>query len=187
MSKQGTATVTQTDIIDELNASVNPELTELNQKVMSWDTASARCRVWLHDGKSIGLTNGCFDVLHAGHVRLLQFAKANCDRLIVAINSDASTRRLKGKTRPINTEADRAAVLAAMRYVDAVILFDQDTPKEAIEVLQPSVLVKGADYSIDQIVGSDFVLSRGGRVLTCELLAGRSTTGTIGRIKETIV
>jgi D-beta-D-heptose 7-phosphate kinase/D-beta-D-heptose 1-phosphate adenosyltransferase len=184
VTKEGTATVSQTEILDELNAGVGLDHAELNRKVMSWPMARSRCRVWLRDGKSVGFTNGCFDVLHAGHIHLLQFARASCDRLVVAINSDVSVRRLKGSSRPVNKEEDRAVVLSAVRYVDAVIVFDQDTPKEAIEFLEPSVLVKGADYAIDQIVGAEYILSRGGRVLICELLAGRSTTQTISRIKE---
>ena len=139
---------------------------------------------WAKDGLVVGFTNGCFDILHIGHLHTLEFARGNCDRLIVAINSDDLVRRLKGSERPINSVEDRARMLSALTCVDAVVVFDEDTPGEIIELLQPDVLVKGADYSVGEIVGAAAVLSRGGRVLTCPLIPDRSTTKVIERSKE---
>ena len=139
-------------------------------------------RTWRDRGLSIGFTNGCFDILHPGHVALLAHARAACDRLVVGLNSDASVRRLKGETRPIQGQASRAAVLAALRSVDLVLVFEEDTPEALIRRVAPDVLVKGADYTVDQVVGADFVLSRGGRVELAPLIAGQSTTAIAGRM-----
>ena len=127
-------------------------------------------------------TNGCFDILHPGHVDYLQRARALGDYLVVGLNSDASVRRLKGATRPVNDEASRAMVLAALACVDHVVVFEEDTPYELIRAVAPDVLVKGGDWSVDRIVGRDLVEARGGRVLSIPLLAGHSTTSIIERI-----
>jgi D-beta-D-heptose 7-phosphate kinase/D-beta-D-heptose 1-phosphate adenosyltransferase len=132
----------------------------------------------------IGFTNGCFDLIHAGHVSLLTQAKANCDRLVVGLNSDDSVRRLKGADRPINNETARAIVLASLSAVDAVVLFAEDTPMHLIEAIRPDVLVKGADYGEDDVVGAPFVKSYGGRVVLAQLAPEHSTTRTINRIRE---
>ena len=129
-------------------------------------------------------TNGVFDVLHRGHVALLVAARAEGEALVVGLNSDASVRRLKGAGRPLNAERDRAYVLGALACVDAVVLFDTDTPAALIAALEPDVLVKGADYAPDQIVGADVVTARGGRVVRFPIQAGFSTTGMIERIKD---
>lgn len=129
-------------------------------------------------------TNGVFDVLHRGHVALLVAARAEGDALVVGLNSDASVRRLKGAGRPLNAERDRAYVLGALACVDAVVLFDTDTPAALIAALEPDVLVKGADYAPDQIVGADVVAARGGRVVRFPIQAGFSTTGMIARMKD---
>lgn len=129
-------------------------------------------------------TNGVFDVLHRGHVRLLLAARAEGGALLVGVNSDASARRLKGPERPVNREADRAYLLAALACVDAVTLFDEDTPAALIAALQPDVLVKGADYAPGEIVGADVVTARGGRVVRVPLEAGFSTTGLIAKLKR---
>jgi D-beta-D-heptose 7-phosphate kinase/D-beta-D-heptose 1-phosphate adenosyltransferase len=121
--------------------------------------------------------------LHAGHVSLLHAARAQCDRLVLGLNSDASVRRLKGEGRPVNDQHDRACVLAALSSVDAVIVFEEDTPLKLIEALKPDILVKGADYTVDQVVGADVVQKAGGRVVLIELVAGKSTTGTIGKLR----
>lgn len=130
-------------------------------------------------------TNGVFDLLHRGHVSYLARARAEGDHLIVAVNSDASARRLnKGADRPLNRALDRAYVVAALECVDRVVLFDEDTPLELIRALQPDVLCKGADYPLDAIVGGDLVLARGGRVVRVPLEEGYSTTDLVRRIKD---
>jgi rfaE bifunctional protein nucleotidyltransferase chain/domain len=129
-------------------------------------------------------TNGVFDLLHRGHVALLVAARAEGAALIVGLNSDASVRRLKGPGRPLNAERDRAYVLGALACVDAVALFDEDTPAELIAALEPDVLVKGADYAPHEIVGADLVTARGGRVVRVPLEPGYSTTGLIGRMQH---
>ncbi len=133
-------------------------------------------------GRTVVLTNGCFDILHAGHVQYLNKAKALGDVLVVAINSDASVRRIKGNKRPINTQEERAYILKNLKAVDAVLLFEEDTPLAVVEALVPDVLVKGADWSIETIVGRDIVEAHGGIVQTIPLLEGRSTTSLIEKI-----
>jgi rfaE bifunctional protein nucleotidyltransferase chain/domain len=130
-------------------------------------------------------TNGCFDILHRGHVEYLVAARALGDALVVGVNTDASVRRLKGEGRPVTRELDRAFVLAGLACVDAVTLFDEDTPAELIRALVPSVLVKGGDYSPDTVVGRDTVEAAGGRVVIIPLVAGHSTTGTLERLRTT--
>jgi len=179
VSKRGTAIVTRTELVEELELDSHRGLTSPAVKVLSREQARERLQAWRADGLTIGFTNGCFDILHVGHVSILNFARSHCDRLIVAANTDASVRRLKGPTRPINDEDDRALILAALAVVDVVILFDEPTPRELIEFLMPDVLVKGSDYQISEIVGADTVQARGGKVLRFDLVAGRSTTKTI--------
>jgi D-beta-D-heptose 7-phosphate kinase/D-beta-D-heptose 1-phosphate adenosyltransferase len=135
-------------------------------------------------GKTVVFTNGCFDVLHRGHVEYLAAAKRMGDALLVGLNSDHSVRRLKGPGRPVNTFEARATVLSALRSVDAVVGFDDDTPFGLIEIVRPDVLVKGADYTRENIVGAEYVLSYGGRVETVELTQGYSTTGLIAKLRE---
>lgn len=132
--------------------------------------------------QSVVFTNGCFDILHAGHVSYLEAARALGDVLVVGLNADDSVRRLKGPTRPINGWADRAAVLAALRCVDHVVVFSDDTPLSVIAALLPDVLVKGGDYTRDTVVGADVVEAHGGRVALIPLLEGRSTTSIVQRI-----
>ena len=133
-------------------------------------------------GKRIVFTNGCFDLLHYGHVKYLQQAKLKGDVLIVGLNSDFSVQRIKGKNRPLVCEKDRAGIIAALSCVDWVVLFKEDTPIELIKLIKPDVLVKGSDWRKDKIVGGDFVLSYGGEVLRIKLLQDRSTTKLIKRI-----
>ncbi len=134
-------------------------------------------------GKKVVFTNGCFDILHRGHVAYLTEAKALGDFLIVGLNADVSVRRLKGPTRPVNAEGDRAFVMAGLKAVDAVCLFDDDTPLTLIQTLNPDVLVKGGDWTIDKMVGADHVLARGGVVKSLPFHDGYSTTGIIARAK----
>jgi D-beta-D-heptose 7-phosphate kinase / D-beta-D-heptose 1-phosphate adenosyltransferase len=134
------------------------------------------------EGRRIGFTNGCFDLLHSGHVGLLARARSACDLLVVGVNSDASIRRLKGPGRPVNDERTRCLVLASLASVDAVVPFEEDTPLALIGLLRPDLLVKGADYTLEQVVGADLVRSWGGEVMLAEIVPGVSTTATIARI-----
>lgn len=135
------------------------------------------------EGRSIVFTNGVFDILHPGHVRYLETARGLGDRLMVAVNADASVRAIKGPSRPINPETERAEMLAALAFVDAVVIFEEETPAEIIELIQPDVLVKGADWSADAIVGRETVERRGGRVERVKLEEGLSTSAIIARVK----
>jgi len=139
---------------------------------------------WREEGLTIGFTNGCFDIIHAGHVSYLAQAKENCDRLIVGLNTDESVRRLKGDDRPVNPEAARAIVLAALEAVDGVVLFSEATPVHLIEGLRPEVYIKGADYTEDELVEAGVVKSYGGRVFLARLEPEYGTTSTIDRINR---
>jgi D-beta-D-heptose 7-phosphate kinase/D-beta-D-heptose 1-phosphate adenosyltransferase len=142
-------------------------------------------RKWKARGERVVFTNGCFDLLHAGHLALLEAARREGDRLIVAINSDRSVAALKGPDRPIVNESERAETLEALEAVDRVVVYDEETPLEAIEALLPDVLVKGADWPEDRIVGRDVVRGAGGRVVRVSLVPGRSTTAIVGQIRRT--
>jgi D-glycero-beta-D-manno-heptose 1-phosphate adenylyltransferase len=133
-------------------------------------------------GTTVSFTNGCFDILHKGHISSLSQAAGAADFLVVGVNSDASTKRLNG--RPVNNENDRALLLASLIIVDAVVIFDEDTPSELITALKPDVLVKGGDYTIEQIVGAKEVIAGGGRVIINPIIEGYSTTGLIGKIQK---
>lgn len=135
-------------------------------------------------GRKVVFTNGCFDLLHVGHIRYLQEARAQGDLLVVGLNADASVRRLKGEERPVQNEADRGEILAALGCVDFVTLFTEDTPLELIKAVKPDVLVKGGDWPIDKIVGADFVLKNGGEVKSLQFVQGRSTTGLVEKIRK---
>lgn len=134
--------------------------------------------------KKIVFTNGCFDLLHVGHVRYLQEAKKLGDVLVIGVNSDASVKRLKGPTRPVQVEADRAEILAALGAVDYTVIFTEDTPLKLIEAVKPDILVKGGDWKIDQIVGSDFVIAHGGQVMSLQFVDGKSTTKLIEKAQK---
>jgi D-beta-D-heptose 7-phosphate kinase/D-beta-D-heptose 1-phosphate adenosyltransferase len=179
VGKRGTATVTQTELADEVLRLSRGSLQALQDKIMPIEGLLDMARIWRKNGYKVGFTNGCFDILHIGHLALLTYARQNSGKLIVAVNSDASVKRLKEPGRPINSENDRAMVLAALSAVDAVVVFDDDTPLEMIQALNPDVLVKGADYTIVSIVGAPHVLSYGGKVLRCELVPGKSTTRVV--------
>lgn len=148
-------------------------------RVLSWEDVSLWCETWRNRGLKIGFTNGCFDVLHVGHLALLDFSLAHCDRLIVGINSDASVRRIKGRNRPINPDIERATLISAFEQVDAAVIFHDDTPMKLIKHIDPDVLVKGGDYKMSDIVGADYVKSKGGKVLRCPFVEGKSTTGIL--------
>jgi D-beta-D-heptose 7-phosphate kinase/D-beta-D-heptose 1-phosphate adenosyltransferase len=183
VSKLGTATVELDELMLELSRDVRDKEWH-RAKYYSAAEAETLVRRWKSRGLAVGFTNGCFDIVHAGHVALLSSARAHCDRLIVALNSDPGVRRLKGPKRPVNGLADRSAVIAAVEAVDAVISFDDDTPIELIRRLKPDVLVKGGDYTIEGVVGAEEVEAAGGRVLLVDLIDGRSTTRLIDAIRE---
>ncbi len=142
-------------------------------------------RAWRAQGKGVVMTNGCFDLLHPGHLALLEAARREGEVLVVALNSDASVRRLKGAGRPVVPQAERAELLLALEAVDAVVLYEEDTPLAVVKALAPDVLVKGADWAQEAIVGRAEVEASGGRVVRVELLEGRSTSGIVERIRAT--
>jgi D-beta-D-heptose 7-phosphate kinase/D-beta-D-heptose 1-phosphate adenosyltransferase len=179
VGKPGTATVAQSELLNVLHTD---SLASSDRKVRPLDEAKDVVAAWHERGLRVGFANGCFDLIHPGHVHLLTRARAGCDRLIVALNTDASVRRLKGPTRPVQNEDARAIVMASLSPVDMVVLFDEDTPLELIRALRPDVLIKGADYTVDQVVGADLVRAWGGEVLLVELREGHSTTSTIRRM-----
>jgi len=175
VSKLGTASVTR----EELAAALLAESTtsDINDgRLLDRDAMVALRWAWAHEKLTVGIANGCFDLIHPGHVSLIAQAAASCDRLIMALNTDASVQRLKGPSRPIQDESARAAVIGAIKGVAAVVLFDEETPLELIEALEPDVLIKGADYTIDRVVGANIVQNRGGRVVLAELSEGQSTS-----------
>ena len=162
---------------------VAPETTD--RRIFYRISAVRMVNVWRLKSDRIVFTNGCFDILHRGHVEYLQEAAALGDRLVVGVNSDASVRRLgKGEDRPLNDQDSRAKVLAALRCVDAVVIFEEDTPLELITALQPDVVAKGGDWKPEQIVGADLVKARGGEVRSLKLVDGFSTTALVERIRN---
>ena len=168
VEKPGTATLRPAEL-----------LSGKNDKNMNLTNMLAKVETWRASGQSVGFTNGCFDILHPGHLRVLEEAKARCGRLIVGLNSDASVERLKGPQRPVNDQGARARMLAGLGVVDGVIVFEEDTPAELIAALKPDLLVKGGDYSEDTIIGADTVKQSGGDIYIVPLLEGFSTTATI--------
>jgi D-glycero-beta-D-manno-heptose 1-phosphate adenylyltransferase len=153
-------------------------------KIKSTVQAQQQVSTWQQAGEQVVFTNGCFDIVHLGHIDYLEKARAKGHRLVLGLNTDASVSRLKGPTRPLVNQYARARMMAALQFVDLVVLFDQETPLELIETLKPNVLVKGNDYTIQTIVGADFVLQNGGRVETIELVPGYSTTAMVAKIKN---
>jgi len=178
VGKLGTSVVLPQEIVAEVGHSQKDADTKIkNLDVLAHLIAGERSR-----GKRVVFTNGCFDLLHVGHVKYLQKARQFGDLLVVGLNSDASVRRLKGERRPLIEESERAHILAALDCIDYVVLFDEDTPVRVIEAVQPDVLVKGGDYSLDQVVGREIVEARGGRVELVQFVDGRSTSRIIEKI-----
>jgi D-beta-D-heptose 7-phosphate kinase/D-beta-D-heptose 1-phosphate adenosyltransferase len=177
VGKVGTAVVRATELADALGGGSG-----MGTKVLAREELIDRVAQWRARGLTVGFTNGCFDLVHPGHISLVEQASAACDRLIVALNDDASVRRLKGDGRPVQPQDARARVIASLAGVDAVTLFAEDTPLELIEALRPDVLVKGSDYALDEVVGGDLVTGYGGRVVLADLVDGFSTTDTIARM-----
>ena len=152
-------------------------------KILTLDQLLARIHSWRIQQDTLVFTNGCFDLIHAGHVSYLESARALGDRLILGLNSDASVARLKGPSRPILPAASRARVLAALECIEAVVVFEEDTPLELITALLPDILVKGGDYAIEEIVGHEVVMANGGKVKSLQFVAGNSTTSIIEKIQ----
>lgn len=181
VGKSGTATVSAQELTQAIH---HQDLNQAEAKLTGLEQAEVKAAAWRAQGLTVGFTNGCFDLLHPGHISLLTQARAACDRLVVGLNSDSSVRKLKGETRPVQSEAARAAVLGALAAVDMVVIFSEDTPLSLLERLRPDVLVKGADYAINEVVGADLVQGYGGRVVLADLAEGHSTTNTIARLKS---
>jgi D-beta-D-heptose 7-phosphate kinase / D-beta-D-heptose 1-phosphate adenosyltransferase len=179
VGKRGTATVS----LAELRSRILPASTLAPEEkiILDWSVLEERLSEWRRQGLRIGFTNGCFDLLHPGHIKVLVEARAACDRLVVGLNSDASVVRLKGQGRPIQDQQARAEVLAALEAVDLVVVFDQDTPVELILKVRPRVLVKGGDYRREDVVGHEIVEAAGGEIVLVELVRGYSTTGLVNR------
>lgn len=158
---------------------------KMRSKIVDREEALSMLSIWHYMGLKVVFTNGCFDIIHKGHVDYLSRASSLGDRMIIGLNTDKSVGDLKGPNRPIQDERSRAEILASMFFVDAVVLFDEETPFELINFLKPDILVKGSDYSIDKIVGADVVMANGGRVETMDFIDGYSTTNIINKIKNT--
>ncbi|MGB1216623.1 MAG: D-glycero-beta-D-manno-heptose 1-phosphate adenylyltransferase [Saprospiraceae bacterium] len=159
-------------------------LQNIKEKIMSLDIAKIQCQKWKEENQKIVFTNGCFDLLHQGHITYLSHARNLGNKLIVGLNSDTSVKRLKGNFRPINDEVSRAMMLSAFSFVDAVVLFGEDTPLELIEFFLPDILVKGGDYTKAQIVGAKEVEENGGKVEIISFLKGFSSTNIIEKIRN---
>lgn len=162
----------------------NPEI--IQQKIYTLPELSTQVNRWRFLSKKIAFTNGCFDILHQGHIFSLSQAAHEGDILIVGVNADASVKRLKGNDRPVNDEYSRALVLASLIMVDAVVIFEEDTPLQLITTILPDVIVKGGDYTIDQIIGAEQVIANGGRVVINPIVPGFSTTGIIKKLSKQV-
>lgn len=158
------------------------KLAVIQSKILTREALLPKVRIWKFQGQKIVFTNGCFDIVHLGHIDYLAKAASLGNRLIVGLNTDASVSCIKGPFRPVQDEHSRAMLMAALHFVDAVVLFGEDTPLELISYLEPDVLVKGSDYSVDQIVGADVVLANGGSVQTIDFVEGYSTSKVIDKI-----
>lgn len=169
----------------ELEDALRKRESGTGHKIRGRSSAADMVACWRAEGERVVFTNGCFDLMHVGHVKILHEAAALGDRLVVGINSDASVRRLKGKERPIIPEHERLGLMAALECVDMVVLFEEDTPRELISALRPDVLVKGGDYTVETVVGHDLVAQWGGEVAIVPLLDGKSTSSLIERLQRT--
>jgi rfaE bifunctional protein nucleotidyltransferase chain/domain len=149
----------------------------ITAKILNQESLRRACVVWNFKNQKVVFTNGCFDILHLGHIEYLAKAANLGDILVVGLNSDRSVNRIKGPTRPINDEHSRSMIIAALEFVTAVVIFDEETPYELIKTIQPDILVKGKDWKVEEIVGHDIVLAKGGKVETIDLTPGYSTTG----------
>ncbi|MBS40247.1 MAG: bifunctional heptose 7-phosphate kinase/heptose 1-phosphate adenyltransferase [Rhodospirillales bacterium] len=182
VGKTGTAVVSATELVESLQSQDTLNLSKL--KILSLEDAKKKVEVWRSQSDKIGFTNGCFDLIHPGHLALLAESRLVCDRLIVGLNSDASVKQIKGESRPIQNEESRASVLASLASVDLVVVFSEETPIELIKALRPDFLSKGADYLLENVIGADLVQSYGGQVLLVDIEEGHSTTRTIERLER---
>ena len=182
VGKTGTAVVSATELVESLQSQDSLHLSNL--KILSLEDAKKKVEFWRSQSDKIGFTNGCFDLIHPGHLALLAESRFICDRLIVGLNSDSSVKQIKGESRPIQNEESRASVLASLASVDMVVVFSEETPIELIKALRPDFLSKGADYLLENVVGADLVQSYGGQVLLVDIEEGHSTTGTIERLER---
>ena len=164
--------------------SLRDKVLEIKMKLKTWNEILEIVQELKKSGKKVVFTNGCFDIIHTGHVQYLQEAKNLGDILIIGLNSDLSVRKLKGKNRPINNETDRAIVLSGFYFIDYIVIFEEDTPYDLINMIKPDILVKGGDWKIEDIVGSDIVLGNGGIVKSLSFKQGFSTTKLINRINK---
>jgi len=180
VSKPGTACVSPEEVLD----SAQDGREAPDWRVMRRADLAQLSSSWRQDGLKVGFTNGCFDLLHPGHLSVLRHAASVCDRLIVGLNADASVKRLKGESRPINDEMTRATMLASLEMVDRVVIFGEDTPAELIEILAPHVMIKGADYVADELPGADFMRRTGGEIVLAPLMDGQSTTNIVNRMRK---
>ncbi len=184
VGKLGTQPITKSEISDAVRMIKSAGPSPYSAKVASQDAAKIQIQSWRTSNEKIVFTNGCFDLLHPGHINLLHQARSFGDRLVVGLNTDASVKRLKGDSRPILSEQDRAEILSALSCVDIVVLFDEDTPLSLIEILKPDIIVKGADYKPHEVVGHEVVAAYGGEVKLAQLLEGYSTTGIANKMNE---
>jgi D-beta-D-heptose 7-phosphate kinase/D-beta-D-heptose 1-phosphate adenosyltransferase len=180
VAKPGTATVSPDEVLQDAEGGAGAP----DWRILSRRDAAELSASWRAQGLKVGFTNGCFDILHPGHLAALRHARSVCDRLVVGLNDDESVRRLKGPERPINSVGQRAQMLASLETVDRVVVFEEDTPEALIQALNPHVLVKGADYRAQDLPGAAFVTANGGEVVLAPLQEGLSTTGIVERIKQ---
>jgi D-beta-D-heptose 7-phosphate kinase/D-beta-D-heptose 1-phosphate adenosyltransferase len=180
VGKPGTAVVTPGELVA---AEMAAHMAPAEAKIVTQDAAAAAAARWRAEGLRVGFTNGCFDILHRGHVSYLGAARAACDRLVVGVNSDESVRALKGEGRPVNDLESRALVLGGLACIDLVVPFDAPTPIELIAAVEPDLLMKGADYEGREVVGAELVVARGGEVKLIPLVEGYSTTLAVSRMK----
>jgi rfaE bifunctional protein nucleotidyltransferase chain/domain len=157
---------------------------QVHNKIVTREQATKIVQHWKDQGMEIVFTNGCFDILHRGHIEYLFAARTQGDRLVIGVNSDHSVKLLKGPDRPVNDEQSRMLLLGALECADLVVLFDEETPLSLIQLLLPDILVKGGDWKVEQIVGADIVTEKGGKVLSLAFVDGFSTTGTIAKIQK---
>lgn len=180
VTKPGTAVVSPDEVVEASAISEDAP----DWRVLTRDRAAALAETWRSQGLRVGFTNGCFDILHPGHLSVLRFAASACDRLIVGLNADDSVRRLKGPDRPVNDQETRAVMLASLEMVDRVVVFEEDTPEALIEAIRPQVMIKGADYKAEDLPGAAFMRETGGEILLAPLLDGRSTSNIVNKLKS---
>jgi D-beta-D-heptose 7-phosphate kinase/D-beta-D-heptose 1-phosphate adenosyltransferase len=180
VTKPGTAVVSPDEVVEATGMGEDAP----DWRVLPREHASALAATWRAEGLKVGFTNGCFDILHPGHLSVLRFAAAACDRLIVGLNADDSVRRLKGSDRPVNDQETRAVMLSSLEMVDRVVIFEEDTPEALIRAIRPHVMIKGADYDADDLPGAAFMRETGGEIRLAPLLEGRSTSRIVAKLKS---